>query len=183
MRVITHFVMSEKKEKILRSALLLFAQEGFKATSTSKVAKHAGVSEGLIFRHFGNKNGLLEAIIKEGEERAKILFSDIIFETDPKEVIRKTLDSFSPHIMGPEELEFWKLQYKIKWELEQYGEHKMEPLQLALANAFAKLDYDNPELEALALMIHLDGVATRFFLQKNFNWEPVVDLLKKRYKV
>ena len=50
-------IMTEKQEKIVQSALQLFAQEGYHATSTSKVAKHAGVSEGLIFRHFRNKDG------------------------------------------------------------------------------------------------------------------------------
>ena len=47
--------MIDRKEKILQSALELFAKEGFTATSTSKIAKHAGVSEGLIFRHFGSR--------------------------------------------------------------------------------------------------------------------------------
>ncbi len=61
--------MTEKQEKILQSALELFAKEGFHATSTNKVAKHAGVSEGLIFRHFGNKEGLLQAILAEGRAR------------------------------------------------------------------------------------------------------------------
>ncbi len=62
--------MTDKKEKILQAALELFAEEGFKPTSTSKIAKKAGVSEGLIFSHFCNKDGLLQAIIKEGEEQA-----------------------------------------------------------------------------------------------------------------
>jgi len=175
--------MTEKQEKILQAALELFARDGFKTTSTSKVAKHAGVSEGLIFRHFGNKDGLLQAIIKEGEERIKVLFSDIVFESDPRKVIRKTLESLSPGTMGEEELEFWKLQYKIKWELEQYGEHKMEPLQLALVNAFSKLGYEDPEQEAMRLLIDIDGMATRFFLMEKFDFEPLIAFLKKKYKV
>ena len=175
--------MTEKQEKILQSALVLFARDGFKTTSTSKVAKHAGVSEGLIFRHFGSKDGLLQAILKEGEDRIKVLFSDIVFESDSKKVIRKTLEAFSPDTMKEEELEFWKLQYKIKWELEQYGEHKMEPLQLALVNAFSKLGYKEPELEAMQILVELDGMATRYFLMENFNVEPLLLFLKKKHKV
>jgi len=175
--------MTEKQEKILQAALELFAREGFKTTSTSKVAKHAGVSEGLIFRHFGNKDGLLEAILKEGEERIKVIFSDIIFESDPQKLVLKTLDAFNPAILGEEELEFWKLQYKIKWELEQYGEHKMEPLQLALTNAFSKLGCEEPEQEAIRLLIELDGMATRYFLMEKFDFEPLLAFLKKRYTI
>lgn len=175
--------MTEKQEKILQAALELFAKEGYKATSTSKVAKHAGVSEGLIFRHFGNKDGLLEAIIKEGEERVKLIFADILLEPDPKKLVLKALESFSPLRISAEELEFWKLQYKIKWELEQYNEHKMEPLQVALANAFKKLGYDDPELEAQVFLVTMDGLATRYFLQKDFNWEPVIEHVKMKYNL
>ena len=49
--------MTEKQKNIVNAALELFAKEGFKSTSTSKVAKKARVSEGLIFRHFKNKDG------------------------------------------------------------------------------------------------------------------------------
>lgn len=173
--------MTEKQEKILQAALELFAREGFKTTSTNKVAKLAGVSEGLIFRHFSNKDGLLQAILKEGEERIKVLFSDIIFEADPQKLILKTLDAFNPSKMEDAELEFWKLQYKIKWELEQYGEHKMEPLQLALTNAFEKLGYKHPGLEAVRMLIELDGLATRFFLMENFDYDPLLSFLKEKY--
>ena len=175
--------MTEKKEKLLHAALELFAKDGFKTTSTSKVAKHAGVSEGLIFRHFGNKEGLLHAIMQEGEERIKIVFSDIIFETNPQEVIHKTLKAFDPDNFSEAELEFWKLQYKIKWELEQYGEHKMEPLQLALTNAFSKLGFEQPELEAFRLLVELDGLATRYFLMEKFDFKPMISYLKKKYTV
>jgi AcrR family transcriptional regulator len=175
--------MTEKKEKILKSALELFANEGFHATSTSKVAKHAGVSEGLIFRHFENKEGLLDAILNDGEERSKVLFSDIIFTDEPKEVIRKTLDMILSVGSSKDKFEFWKLQYKIKWETERYNEFKMEPLQMALANAFKKLAYESPEMEAINLLITIDGLATRFSLQESFDPKPIVSFLKKKYKV
>lgn len=175
--------MTDKKEKILQAALELFAEEGFRPTSTSKIAKKACVSEGLIFRHFGNKDGLLEAIIKEGEEQAKILFADIVLETEPKEVIRKFFELTSKFVNTKDREDFWKLQYKIKWEMEIYGEHKMEPLQLALTNAFKKLGYEKPELEAKLLLINMDGLATRFYLQKNFNVTELVEFMHSKYEL
>lgn len=175
--------MTDKKEKILQAALELFAEEGFRPTSTSKIAKKACVSEGLIFRHFGNKDGLLEAIIKEGEEQAKILFADIVLETEPKEVIRKFFELTSKFVNTKDREDFWKLQYKIKWEMEIYGEHKMEPLQLALTNAFKKLGYEKPELEAKLLLINMDGLATRFYLQKNFDVTELVEFMHSKYEL
>jgi len=175
--------MTDKQEKILTAALELFAKEGYSATSTSKIAKRAGVSEGLIFRHFKNKEGLLQAIIGQAEEKLKQVFSDIIFESDPKEVIRKTLIISKKFVENKAEADFWKLQYKIKWEIEYYGDQKMEPLELALTNAFEKLGYTSPRLEARLLLINLDGLATRFFLQEDFNVDEIVDYLHSKYNL
>jgi AcrR family transcriptional regulator len=175
--------MTEKQEKILQSARELFSKEGFKSTSTSKVAAHAGVSEGLIFRHYKNKEGLLDAIIQEGEDKLKVVLSDIIFEEDPKAVISKTLELTTKLGEDPAEFEFWKLQYKIKWETERYAEHKMEPLRLALSQAFGKLGYESPDEEALLVLVTLDGLATRFALQKGFDFQSLIDLMKRKYSL
>jgi len=175
--------MTEKKEKILQSALELFARDGFKITSTSKIAANAGVSEGLIFRHFKNKEGLLEAVLKEGEEKAKVLFANVVLETDPREVIRKTLDIILNVSSRSEDFEFWKLQYKIKWETETYDAQKLEPLHLALTNAFAKLGYVSPEMEATQLLVINDGLATRIALQKGFDYVSLISFLKKKYNI
>lgn len=173
--------MTEKQEKILAAALELFANEGYNATSTSKIAKKAGVSEGLIFRHFENKDGLLQAIVKEAEEKVRVLFSEIIFEKDPKRVIEKMLDFTAFIAANQEEADFWKLQYKIKWEVELYDDKKMEVVEQALGSAFQKLGYQDPEKEARLILIILDGLATRFYLQKDFDWKKQVDFLKKKY--
>ncbi len=172
-----------KKEKILNSALLLFAEDGFKVTSTNKIAKKAGVSEGLIFRHFGNKDGLLKAIMEEGENRAKLLFADIVLETDPEETIRKTLLMGRNMTQNESESNFWKLQYKIKWETEEYGAHKTEPLKQALIKAFDSLGYAEPEMEAESILMVTDGLATRYFLDEKYDILPQIEYLLKKYKL
>ncbi|MBN2664398.1 MAG: TetR/AcrR family transcriptional regulator [Bacteroidales bacterium] len=173
--------MTDKQLKILQVALELFAKNGYSSTSTGKIAKQAGVSEGLIFRHFGNKEGLLEAVLQLGEEKIKSLFAEIVFETEPKEVIKKVLELGLKMIENKEDADFWKLQYKIKWEVERYNEQKMEPVEHALNQAFLKLGYKSPELEAKLLLITFDGIATRYFLQENFNLEGIVEFLHTKY--
>lgn len=54
--------MTEKQRAVFEAAVSLFAEKGYVATSTSEIAKKAGVSEGLIFKHFGNKEKLLKSI-------------------------------------------------------------------------------------------------------------------------
>lgn len=173
--------MTEKQEKIIQAALQLFAKEGFHATSTSKVAKAAGVSEGLIFRHFENKDGLLKAILDEGERRFKSLMADVVLETNPEEVIRKTITMTSK--IDKADYDFWKLQFKLKWELEVSGDEKMEPLKLALTNAFQKLNYSEPELEAALLLLFIDGLGSAVLKGSTINPHQMIEFLLKKYNL
>jgi AcrR family transcriptional regulator len=54
--------MKEKEENILLAAIDLFSEKGFAATTTSEIAKKAGVSEGTIFRYFSTKKDILFAL-------------------------------------------------------------------------------------------------------------------------
>ena len=52
-----------RREQILQTAVDLFSQRGFKGTTTKEIAKAAGVSEAIIFRHFASKDELYAAIL------------------------------------------------------------------------------------------------------------------------
>lgn len=165
----------------MTAALELFSEEGYRNTSTVKIAKRAHVSEALIFRHFKNKEGLLEAIVMEGETHEKELFSNIIVETDPKEVLRKTIRIGQTIDADQDAASYWKLNYKLKWELELYSEHKMQEVQNKLMEAFTALRYKNPQQEATLLLTSIDGMATRYFLQKSFDIDAFTNFLMIKY--
>ncbi|GIN86423.1 TetR family transcriptional regulator [Heyndrickxia sporothermodurans] len=55
--------MTEKQKRILEAAVEIFSEKGYSATSTSEIAKKAGVAEGTIFRHYKTKKDLLLSII------------------------------------------------------------------------------------------------------------------------
>lgn len=173
--------MTEKQEKILEAALQLFAEQGYAATSTSKVAKEAGVSEGLIFRHFKNKEGLLEAIFNAVAERTKDIFADIVLTTDPKEVIGKVLEM--PFRIDASEYKMWRLTYAMKWQIQNYSSEKMEPIKLAVKNAFEKLGYKNPEAESELILMLLDGAATAILLHEPENKMEILKCLKDKYRL
>ena len=52
-----------KKESILKTAVRLFANQGFEATTTIQIAREAGVTEPLIYYHFKGKDDLFTSII------------------------------------------------------------------------------------------------------------------------
>lgn len=173
--------MTEKQEKILKAALELFATQGFAATSTAKVAKKAGVSEGLIFRHFENKQGLLEAIMHIGKEKAKEAFAEVVMANEPKECLRKALEL--PFTIPKSDYELWRLTYALKWQMNNYDDSFSKPVKLVLINAFTELGYSDPEAEADLLLMYIDGMATALLLHEPENKTEILSALKAKYQL
>lgn len=55
----------QSRERLLRAALPLFAQQGFAKTSTREIAEAAGVNLAAISYYFGDKEGLYRAVFFE----------------------------------------------------------------------------------------------------------------------
>ena len=60
----------ETQEAILRAAAELFAERGYRGTTTRALAERAGVNEVTIFRRFKNKQGVLAALAASFAERS-----------------------------------------------------------------------------------------------------------------
>jgi AcrR family transcriptional regulator len=56
-------IREEKITLIMDTALGHFANEGYYATTINHIAKHAGISKGLMYNYFESKEALLKAII------------------------------------------------------------------------------------------------------------------------
>ena len=48
-------IREEKKDLILTTALKIFAEEGYHASSVNKIADKANISKGLIYNYFDSK--------------------------------------------------------------------------------------------------------------------------------
>ena len=61
----------DRRQDILAAAMALFAEKGFRGTTTRDLATHAEINEAIIFRHFKTKEELYSAILehKAGENR------------------------------------------------------------------------------------------------------------------
>jgi AcrR family transcriptional regulator len=59
----TRFSAADRREQILDVATSLFAQQGYRGTTTKLIAERSGVTEALIFRHFPSKEELYWAVI------------------------------------------------------------------------------------------------------------------------
>jgi AcrR family transcriptional regulator len=56
---------AEKRARILAAAQRLFVARGYPATTAADIARAAEVSEGIVFHHFGSKEGVLVAVAAE----------------------------------------------------------------------------------------------------------------------
>lgn len=79
---------TDKQQKIFAAAVRLFAEKGYANTSTSEIAREAGVAEGTIFRHYGTKDQLLMSIIitflrNSFPAMAESVFQEINMEAHP----------------------------------------------------------------------------------------------------
>ena len=55
----------DKRERILRAAVRVFARKGFYATRVSEIAKAAGVADGTIYLYFKNKDDVLVSVFED----------------------------------------------------------------------------------------------------------------------
>jgi len=57
-------LVEERRGQILRAAVKLFSDKGYYTTTISQIAREAGVSTGLIYQYFGDKDDILLLSLK-----------------------------------------------------------------------------------------------------------------------
>jgi AcrR family transcriptional regulator len=104
-------IREEKRGLILNTALELFAEQGFHATSINQIAKKAGISKGLAYNYFESKNAILDEILKTGFDAIYSYFDlnkdGVLTYREFEFFIRK---SFS---VMTENRNFWKLYFSM----------------------------------------------------------------------
>lgn len=146
-----------KKEKIIQAALDLFAKHGYTETSISKIAKAAGVSKGLTYNHFENKEDLLKSVVVEtiGEMTESL--------TDLEELhIKKLLQVHFRMLKSRKDLIRLCVLLVVHPETPQIVRDMLEEQQIELLQVFIPLlegkTIGSAELEARILLATLDGI-------------------------
>ena len=57
-------LVEERRGQIVRAAVKLFSEEGYYTTTIQQIAREAGVSTGLIYQYFGDKDDILFLTLK-----------------------------------------------------------------------------------------------------------------------
>lgn len=104
--------MSDKQRKILEAAIDTFSEKGYAASSTSEIAKKAGVAEGTIFRHFKTKKELLLAIVTPTVAK---FVAPFFIKSFTKEVFENEYEHYEDFIrvIAKNRLEFVRKQFPV----------------------------------------------------------------------
>ncbi|MGL4415063.1 TetR/AcrR family transcriptional regulator [Roseinatronobacter monicus] len=66
------------RERLLAAASWLFCHTGFQATGVDAIARRAGTAKTSLYKHFGNKDGLIEAVLeREGAAWRSWFFTEM----------------------------------------------------------------------------------------------------------
>jgi predicted DNA-binding protein YlxM (UPF0122 family) len=98
-------IRAEKQQLIMDTALRLFAEDGYAHTSIDRIAKQAGISKGLLYTYFKDKEDLLRQIFLSGTQKVSEagLFQEEITTESLIDSIDKSFD------MITEQSDFFKL--------------------------------------------------------------------------
>ena len=89
---------SERREQLLEVTTRIVAEQGFQAVSIESVARRAGISRPIVYEHFGDLQGLLEAVVEREMSRAFSQVSETaltdLTEGDHRELMLESLRAF-----------------------------------------------------------------------------------------
>src|SRR5262245_6735919 len=89
----------QRREQLIEVATRLFAEYGYEATTTARIAQEAGVTEPILYRHFESKQELFVAIVRDVSHATMKGWNALIAGvTDPAEKIRRVCDAIPDHI-------------------------------------------------------------------------------------
>jgi AcrR family transcriptional regulator len=74
----TRMSAAERREQLLDVTKALVAETGFHAVSIEAVARRAGITRPIVYGHFGDLGGLLEALVEREADRALAQLAEIL---------------------------------------------------------------------------------------------------------
>lgn len=170
-----------KRRQILDAAIECFATTGYHAVSITDLAKHAGISKGLMYNYFSSKDELLKAVFREiMEVMMQLLTTDESGEFDRKQMVQYFNRLFD-HLQ--ENLVLWKMYMAIFSQpavqlilKEEIQAASRKPLEI-VERYFKKLGYKKPSDEVAFLSTLISGV-TYEYIADPANYP--IEMIKKR---
>jgi len=104
---------ADTRERLLASALVVFAREGFEGASVEEIAEEAGFSTGAVYSAFGGKQELFFALLDRCLDEERRELGEIFGREEPLEARISAVGRWKPGPLESEEqwrvlaTEFW----------------------------------------------------------------------------
>jgi AcrR family transcriptional regulator len=72
----------KRKAAVLDCACGIFSSGSYRGTTTAEIARRAGVTEPILYRHFESKRGLYLAVLDESWRRLRKLWDEVVEEEE-----------------------------------------------------------------------------------------------------
>ncbi|NQV03275.1 MAG: TetR/AcrR family transcriptional regulator [Bacteroidia bacterium] len=174
-------IREDRTEEILNAALELFARQGVNHATMQDIARKAGISKGLIYNYFTNKEDLLNELIKSFINHLYDYFDpdgDGILSTKEIEYfIEQHVESLKKNI------DYYKFLYMLL--MQPSAQEMMEKLQLEVLTSkmwkmigtyFQTHNFTDPESETWIFHTILDGIAMNYVFNPD---KYPIDKIKK----
>ena len=156
--------------------------------SIGLIAKKAGISKGLIYHYFENKQDILQAILDSGLRSIEDTITSVFQIEDPFQRLVILIErSF---VLSEEDERFWRLYTALLLQPGVWEEFKKQAggfMQKAISQfeqLFRELGVPSPETEARILAGILDGVVLHYMLDKErYPITEVKNALLRRYSL
>ncbi|BAY32103.1 TetR family transcriptional regulator [Nostoc carneum NIES-2107] len=121
------------RQRLIQAALELFTAQGVSGTTTRQIADKAEVNEVTLFRHFGNKHGLLLAVLEESAVFKNLGESLVRRASPPGSVYQALKDYASDNLLALERVP--ELVRSVVGEADQYPAENRRALGKGLTEA------------------------------------------------
>lgn len=128
--------MIATKEKILMTALHLFAKDGYDAVSVSTIAGELGITKGALYKHYRNKRDIFDNIVErmyqiDAERSQQYEVPEEKYEETPKDYENVFMDNVKAFTIA--QFTFWTeddfaSNFRKMLTLEQYRNSEMAEL-------------------------------------------------------
>lgn len=158
-------IRNKSRANIEKIALELFAIKGYHATSISQIAEKAGISKGLLYNYFENKEQLLNSVImKVYHELMQIvqMSENLSAEKQIEQLIIQTINHLKENIT------FWRLylflvhQPDVQRDLTKLYKKMRNDYLEYVVKLFKEIGSTNPMMEAVTLGTLFDGIGLNY---------------------
>ena len=95
--------LDRRRRSIVEAARALFVEQGFDNTSLGEIVARSGGSLATIYKLFGNKERLLEAVVFEKAESGESIIRDAAAPGgSPAEALHRVADRLNAHFLQPD---------------------------------------------------------------------------------